>query len=728
MKKGFSYFAFLLTPLFFNVFGYAQINKLDSLQNELKKNINDTSKINVFNALGIENRKINTTLAFKYLEDALILSEKINFQKGRANAYSGMAIVHSSQKNSELALSNYTKSLLIRDRIGDQKGAVTNLNSIGNLYINQGDYEKALIHYLKALKICVATANQESMPLNNIAAAYFYMGKHQQALEYYIKALKTFEKLGNKKLMINPSLGVGNVYKAIGEYRNALTYYKRAMTISEEVKDEPGLARSLTTIGIIYEKLENNDTALIYYNEALIINQKLKEKPAIALSLINIGNIYFAKKNYDKALEYYKRALVINQKIGDKNGSARSLLNIGILYSEKENIELAMDYLKKGLILADSINSKEMLTEGNEELSEVYEKKGDYKNAYAYYRIHSAIKDSLLNEGNSKNMAEMQTKYESDKKEKDIELLKKEQSLQDVELENQKNVRNGFIVGCLLLVLIIILAYNRYRIKQRASEDIKQKNKEITESISYAKRIQSSFLTSEKYIAQRLSDYFIFYNPRNIVSGDFYWLMEKKGYLYICTADCTGHGIPGAFMSLISMGILNEIIYSKEHLQHTDEILNELRRIIILAVNPEGSEEEGKDGMDAVLCRFNFQKMELEYSAANNSFYIIRNGELLVYKPDKMPVGKHIGLEKPFSKTTIALQKGDCVYTFSDGFADQFGGPNGKKFQSKRVKELLLAHCHKPMKIQREIIGKTIEEWQGTNEQVDDMLVIGIRV
>ncbi|MCE9538084.1 MAG: serine/threonine-protein phosphatase, partial [Bacteroidetes bacterium] len=184
----------------------------------------------------------------------------------------------------------------------------------------------------------------------------------------------------------------------------------------------------------------------------------------------------------------------------------------------------------------------------------------------------------------------------------------------------------------------------------------------------------------------------------------------------------------GAFMSFISMGILNEILFSKSHIKHTDDILNELRRIIILSVNPEGASEEGKDGMDAVLCRFDFKRMELEYSAANNSFYIIRNGELLVFKPDKMPVGKYVGLEKTFTRTIIPLQKGDCIYTFSDGYADQFGGPNGKKIMSKQLKELLLLNSHLSMKEQKKILAQTFDEWKGNIEQVDDVLIIGIRV
>jgi serine phosphatase RsbU (regulator of sigma subunit) len=269
---------------------------------------------------------------------------------------------------------------------------------------------------------------------------------------------------------------------------------------------------------------------------------------------------------------------------------------------------------------------------------------------------------------------------------------------------------------------------DRNKLVEEQKKIVEEKQNEITQSINYAKRIQSSFLSSEKYISKYLKDYFILFNPRDIVSGDFYWVMENNNSLYVCTADCTGHGIPGAFMSLIGMGVLNEISHSKTHLNHTDEFLNELRRIIILALNPEGSAEEGKDGMDMVLCRYDFKKMELEYSAANNSFYIVRNGELLEYKPDKIPVGKYLEEEKPFTRHLISLQKGDCIYTFTDGYADQFGGPKGKKFKYKQFEEILLANAHLPMQEQKEILKKCFEEWKGQLEQVDDVCIIGIKV
>ncbi len=727
MKYVFNTFFLLIYFLVYSSTSSSQPNKIDSLENEFKKAA-DTSKVNIQNALAQEYLKKNPETALEYSNQALTLAQKIHFQKGEGDAYAKIGAVYFVKRKFDNALELYSKSLSIREAIDDKKGIANSLNNIGNVKISQGNYEKGLKDYFKSLEICELIGDKKSMPFNNIAASYYYLGNYENALKYYIKALKNFETLSDKEKMINPSLGVGNVYFNTGKFEDALISYKKALEISSDVKSKQGISKSLSSIGNVYEKLQNNDTALEYHLKSLRITEEIGEKIAIALSLMNIGNIYSKTKKHEKSLEFYEKALKVNEEIGDKNGSAKSLLNIGILHSNKGNKAKALEYLKRGLTLASSINSKEIIMKCNEELSEVYLKMDDYKNAYLFYKRHTAIKDSLLNEDNSKNMAEMQTKYGTEKKEKEIELLLKGKALEEVALKNQKLIKNVFIAGCLLLMLFGALLYNRYLIKQKANIEISRKNKEINESISYAKRIQTSFLTSENYISHRLSDYFILYKPRDIVSGDFYWITQKDSYLYVCTADCTGHGIPGAFMSLIGMGILNEIIYSKSHIKHTDEILNELRRIIILAVNPEGAAEEGKDGMDTVFCRYDLEKMELEYSAANNSFHIVRNGELVSYKPDKMPVGKYIGEEKPFTRTTIQLEKGDCIYTFSDGYVDQFGGPKGKKFQSKQLKELILANCHKPMRIQRDILNKTIEQWKGSGDQVDDILVIGIRV
>jgi len=227
--------------------------------------------------------------------------------------------------------------------------------------------------------------------------------------------------------------------------------------------------------------------------------------------------------------------------------------------------------------------------------------------------------------------------------------------------------------------------------------------------------------------------FFILYKPKDIVSGDFYYALAHKSanskneMFYLAAADCTGHGVPGAFMSMLGVSSLNEAIIEKG-IPQPNEILNDIRNSIIASLNPEGSDEEAKDGMDCVLCAYDFEGMKLHFSAANNPLWIVRNGELLEYKPDKMPVGKYGDVLKSFTLQTVDLQKGDVVYAFTDGYADQFGGPKGKKFKYKQLEEKLLAHHQLPMDEQKKVLGEIFENWKGNLEQVDDVLVIGIKI
>jgi serine phosphatase RsbU (regulator of sigma subunit) len=227
--------------------------------------------------------------------------------------------------------------------------------------------------------------------------------------------------------------------------------------------------------------------------------------------------------------------------------------------------------------------------------------------------------------------------------------------------------------------------------------------------------------------------FFILYKPKDIVSGDFYYAQahkpkgSKNELFYICTADCTGHGVPGALMSMVGISRLNESIIEKG-LIHPNEILDNMRNGIISSLNPEGSEEESKDGMDCVLCVYDFENGTMEFAAANNPLWHVRDGKVTEYKPDKMPVGKYGEEMKPFTLHKIELQKGDIIYTFTDGYADQFGGPKGKKFKYKQLEELLLKNCHLPMDVQKEKLNHEFESWKGNLEQVDDICVIGIKI
>lgn len=261
------------------------------------------------------------------------------------------------------------------------------------------------------------------------------------------------------------------------------------------------------------------------------------------------------------------------------------------------------------------------------------------------------------------------------------------------------------------------------------NKEIEHKNKDITDSILYAKRIQEALLPTENALNNDYFEYFIYFKPKDIVSGDFYFLkkIERSNVIVAAAVDCTGHGVPGAFMSMLGISFLNEII-SKPEVTHSDIVLNRLRESIIESLNQSGREGETKDGMDINLIAYEYLNHKLEFSGANNPLYLIRNGELIEYKGDKMPVGLHDKMNIPFSRNKIDMQVGDIIYLFSDGFADQFGGEKGKKYMYKHYKEFLTSIHTKPMKIQRDLIEKEIIDWRGEMEQVDDHIIMGIKV
>jgi serine phosphatase RsbU (regulator of sigma subunit)/ligand-binding sensor domain-containing protein len=258
--------------------------------------------------------------------------------------------------------------------------------------------------------------------------------------------------------------------------------------------------------------------------------------------------------------------------------------------------------------------------------------------------------------------------------------------------------------------------------------EIEHKNKDITDSIVYAKRIQEALLPVRDQINIPSVEIFVYFRPKDIVSGDFYFMRQvpRSSMLVAAAADCTGHGVPGAFMSMLGMSFLSELI-AKPEIQHSDELLNYLREHIIVSLNPKGKETETKDGMDISLVAYNYETNQLEWSGANNPLYLVRNGELIEYKADKMPIGLHDRRNEPFKRIEIEPLHGDIIYLFSDGFADQFGGEKGRKYMSKNMKEYLLSIHQKPLEEQEKLIAEESTRWRGEIEQIDDQIVMGIR-
>lgn len=258
-------------------------------------------------------------------------------------------------------------------------------------------------------------------------------------------------------------------------------------------------------------------------------------------------------------------------------------------------------------------------------------------------------------------------------------------------------------------------------------DDIEEKNQNIVSSIRYAQRIQEAVSPQKKLMDKVFPEHFVLWKPRDIVSGDFYWMMQKGNKAIIAAADCTGHGVPGAFMSIMGISFLNEIANSKE-VQTAAEALNQLRFNVINSLNQEGAEMDTKDGMDMSICVYDFDTNMMQFAGAYNPLYMIRDGELSVIKADRMPIGVHERDDKSFTNMEFSMHKGDVYYILSDGYIDQFGGPNGKKFMTKNFKELILEIHTESMEVQKEILWQRFTDWRGEIEQIDDVIIIGIKV
>ena len=257
-------------------------------------------------------------------------------------------------------------------------------------------------------------------------------------------------------------------------------------------------------------------------------------------------------------------------------------------------------------------------------------------------------------------------------------------------------------------------------------DKIERQQKELTQSLEYASSIQSALLPDIRYFRKAFPDSFIMFKPRDVVSGDFYWFSRKGNFAAVAAADCTGHGVPGAFMSILGMSFLNEMV--SKCIPQANTILNRLRENVMKALHQTGDIGEHKDGMDIALCVVDLDEMNLQFSGAFNPLYLIRDAKLIETRGDKMPIGVNAVVEKSFTNYSFKLQEGDLIYLFSDGYADQFGGPEEKKFRYRTLKELLLRLHKKPMENQKKELERIFVNWKGDLEQVDDVLIIGIKI
>ena len=723
-------------------FSYAQDQHvIDSLKARLKMDIHDTNRINILNDITRPLIYTNTDTAKLLVVQSLSIAKKIKWPLGIGESAANLGAIYWLRGKYDKALELFSLSLENLTKAGDKKGVAATLSNIGVVYWNRGNFPQALYHYNRALAINKELGNLRSIAINlgNIGGVYMSKGDHPRALDCYLQGLQIqTERKSQKGIAFN--LGnIGIVYFEQAEYEKALEYYNKSLKINKELDDKRGMATCINNMGIVYKESGDYLKALEYQFKAEDIYVELGSKSGLANTYVNLGNIYSLHGNKTKGLAYYFKSLELNKELGRKSNVARSLGNIGNLYSSLGNYKEAEKYLNKGLAMAKRVGSPKGLRVLYKHFTDLYEKSERPVKALEAYKLYIIYRDSISNEENTKAQTRTEMKYEYEKQHlADSLQTSKELDLKDIEISKQKaeakaerTTKYGLYGGLCLVLLIAFVLYRSVQQKKKANDEIivqkqevEHKNKEILDSITYAERIQSAILPPMTLMKEKLGNSFVLYKPKDIVAGDFYWLEIVGDDVYYSAADCTGHGVPGAMMSVMCSTALTKCV-KELGLPKPGEILDATTKII--EGRFERSEQLVLDGMDLAVCKLNVKSMQLEYAGANNPLWIIHEGELLEMKADKQPIGMYDD-RKPYTNHKINLEKGDSIYIFSDGFEDQFGGPKGKKFKRNPFKKLLLSMQDQQMDKQKELIDQALISWQGTREQVDDICIIGVKV
>ncbi len=707
--------------------------KIDSLKKVAIGQKNDTNKVKTFFRIGVSYSELlekypelNDSIDC-YFSKSEILSKTIKFQNVYAKRvlrycrYIDLYVSKPSQEAVRKIRLCY-QAIKIYSEIKDTTNLIGVYNNLIFLYNTIGDYEKSLELSRTVLQILIHVKDEKQIiyALETLGDSFYQLNQTDSSLYYYKLIFKKLETLSsdNKRELFDIKVGIINdicdLYSEYGNYIRALLFFK-----------------------------ENEDVVLSCSDT---LEEQLYE---IVRAGSIIGNAYMQLKNYSSAVSCFENTIIrYNNGIDIYHRSWEELSNLYYLYGstlkEMNSYPKAIEKLNMGLKYAGSNYSRK--AEVLSELADTYQKSGNLAKALAVYKDFLNANDSSIimnnRESNIKQAALISSEFDFKNQIENEQLENQKQKL----ISEEKNQKQKLIIWTTIfaIVVLIVVAFFILRTllttrKQKKLIEIQkteveeqkhvidEKHKEITDSINYAERIQRSFLATKEQLDNNLSDYFILFKPKDVVSGDFYWSHTlQNGNFALVTADSTGHGVPGAIMSLLNTSSIERAV--ELGISEPAEILNHTRQTIIERLKKDGSAEGGKDGMDCSLISFNKEKSKFAYAAANNPIWIIRNKELIELAPDKIPVGKHDRDSVSFTQHEVEIQKGDMIYTLTDGFPDQFGGPKGKKFMYKKLKEMLITIAHKPTAEQQTVLKGTLKDWMGNTEQVDDVTIIGVRV
>jgi len=683
----------------------ASAQDVDSLKVLVESQAEDTTKVNTLNAIASAVYRSEPDEALKYSEESRILAEEIDFSKGLALAHKNLGLGYYMQGNYAEAFRCWEPSLQIYEELGDYK-------MVANL-------------------------------LSNMGSIYYSIGKNVEAIEYFLRSLKMAEELLDSTRISTLFLNIGVVYSEMpATYDTARNYYLRAIEMGETIGEMNVVGVGTINLGEIYVEKEEYDSALFYFEKALTIVTSSIDSASI---LNFMGSIHAQREEYQIALAFHENALEMARKENAQREMVGILLGLAATHESLDNPTLAIRYYREAESVAGKIGLNQELSGAYEGLATNYAEIRDYSNAYKYLSLQNTIDNTIYRIESDNKTNNLIFSYQMEKKQDEIAILEKESLIDHLKSRRQRAIIISTGLFGLLLLAMAIGLFNRMRFIRDTNKKINTQNELITDSIRYAQRIQTAVLPSQALLEAVMPEHFVLLKPKDIVSGDFYWVKEVQDHLVIVGADCTGHGVPGAFMSMLGVTILNDLIGDR-CFSAPSAILEQLRIKVKEILAQDGDKDEQKDGMDLALAIYNKTTRELHFAGANNPLYVIRNKELPVEKDmesyastsndeyqlfelkgDKQPIGVHWE-ETSFTTRSVMLREEDAFYIFSDGFVDQFGGEYRKKYKSLNFKKLLLSIQKESMNKQKQTLETTFESWMGNYEQIDDVSVVGVRI
>lgn len=661
-------------------------------------------------------------LAFNNPDTTIILSKQLlQFSKERGlkkyeiGARNNIALSYYVKGEYKSAIDNYSESVaelksLIYGSDSTLKDFAKTLlgktyNNIGNVYLDKGDYPLALDFYFQSLKVVEEMGDKkaQSIALGNIGIIYGIQKNYENSIKYFVKSLEMDSLMGSKSGMASNYSNISNLYQEKGDLKISLAYQMKSLDLRKSIGEKDGIVLSLVSLGSL--------------NAEFGYTAERENKPSAEIS-----------SHFKNAVSYFSEALNLAKEIGEQRNEAIALMGLGNCAIKLGEPSKGVELCEISLTISEKIQSDAEIRDACKCLYYAHSAMKNPAKALPYFERFISIRDTLNSAERIREIAQKQFEFDYTKKATADSLRAHEQKiLIQAELKNEKTRRYYLYGGLLLVIVFAAFMYSRYKISQeqkliieKQKMLVEEKQKEIVDSIQYAKKIQRTLLAHDAFLSQELSDYFILYKPKDIVSGDFYWATKKENRFYFAVCDSTGHGVPGAFMSLLNASLLNEAIVEKGIVKPGD-VFNYVRSKLISNMSAEAQ----KDGMDGVLICMDKSSGEISYAAANNKPLLITEKQVVELPGDKMPIG--IGEKKDdFTTHKINYTKGDRLYLFTDGYADQFGGEKGKKFKHKQLEQLIAEINQKSSSEKKEILNKTFENWRGSLEQVDDVCIAGL--